>query len=273
MVEAAGAFAGQHILITGATGGVGSIIAAKMAREGCRITAVSRREDRLGDLKEWVEKLGGKCNTIPRDLADENCYDEIIAEARDTFGFVDAAFWVAARFNPGPFAECDPEEISRTIKLNLISAISQTRAILPEMLERGNGKICAVSSLAGLIPVPYFDIYSSTKAGLMGFFRALAREIKGSGVTVTCVAPRTVYTEIINRLKNLYKRLGWPIDSPEKVAEEIVRATALGKEFVPLGGIEKLAPCLLYIIPGIIEQFADSVKEEMSVFFDRKTDV
>ncbi len=267
MVEAAGAFAGQHVLITGATGGIGSILAAKLAREGCNISAVSRHEDRLADLAEWIESLGGSCNGIPQDLTQKGAVEAVL-EAADKFGPIDSVFCAAADFQPGPFRSYTTEDIVSTIRLDLLSPILFTKSLLPAMLKRGFGKICSIASAFGLLPLPYFSVHGATKAGLIGFCRSLAAEIAGSGVTVTCVAPRAVDTAMINKYKPLYRRLRWNIDSPENTAEEILKATALGKSFVAIGGADSIGWRIANVFPGIVQKIITIVQKDMTLFFE-----
>lgn len=269
-VEAAGAFAGQHILITGATGGVGSIIASRLARERCRISAVGRRQDRLEDLAEWVHDLGGECHKIHKDLRDDDSTEYIVAEAKKRFGPIDNAILGATQFSISPFDGLDQSEISDIIRVNLLSPISTVREILPNMLDRGFGRIALISSVAGIFPLPFMAVYDATKSGLITFSRALTGEIANSGVSVTCVSPRAVDTVIMNKIKALTQSLGWVIDSPESVAEEILRATALEKTHVTLGSMEKLVPLVGSLFPEFIRKVLEITRVEMEMFFQRE---
>lgn len=268
MVEAAGAFAGQHILITGATGGVGSIIASRLAREKCRISAVGRREDRLEDLTEWVEDLGGSCNPINKDMHDLDATEFIVQKATERFGPLDTAILGATKFALGQFAEFDETAIEEIIRVNLLSPIAITRAIIPDMLRRGFGKIAFISSVAGILPLPYMAVYDASKSAIITFTKALAQEIEGSGVTVSCISPRAIDTVIMNQMKPLTVGLGWIIDTPEAVAEQILRATALGKTHVSIGSMEKLVPFLQSVFPNLVKRILNITRYEMDHFFE-----
>ncbi len=269
-VEAAGAFAGQHILITGATGGVGSIIASRLAKENCRITAVGRRRDRLDDLAEWIEDLGGECCTIHTDLRQSESTTEVVNKACECFGPIDTAIFGATHFAISPFDDMEPEEIEDIVQVNLLSPINMIRALLPDMLNRGFGRISVLASVAGIFPLPYMAVYDATKAGMINFSRALATELAGSGISVTCISPRAVDTVIMNRIKELTETLGWVIDSPESVAEEILRATALGKTHVTIGSMEKIIPIVGSLFPEFIRRVLDITRREMAHFFERE---
>ncbi len=269
-VEAAGAFAGEHILITGATGGVGSIIASRLAREKCRISAVGRRQDRLEDLEEWIGDLGGDCHKILVDLRDKDSTEKIITEATGCFGPVDTAILGATHFSIASFDMLEMNDIDDIIEVNLRSPISIIRAIIPDMLARGFGKISVVSSVAGIFPLPYMAVYDAAKSGMITFSKALAGEIAETGVSITCVSPRAVDTVIMNRIKELTMALGWVIDSPESVADEILRATALRKTHVTIGSMEKIIPLVGTLFPRFIEKVLDITRYEMEAFFQRE---
>lgn len=269
-VEAAGAFAGQHILITGATGGVGSIIASRLAKENCRISAVGRRQDRLDDLAEWIEDLGGECCKIHTDLRQPESTAEVVNKAFECFGPIDTAIFGATHFAISPFDDMEPEEIEDIVQVNLLSPINMIRALLPDMLNRGFGRISVLASVAGIFPLPYLAVYDATKAGMINFSRALATELAGSGISVTCISPRAVDTVIMNRIKELTETLGWVIDSPESVAEEILRATALGKTHVTIGSMEKIIPIVGSLFPEFIRRVLDITRREMAHFFERE---
>ena len=239
-ISPAGAFAGRHVLITGATGGIGSALSAEFAKEGCKISAVARREDRLFDLAEWVRELGGKCNIIAKNLACEKSYPEIIGSAEKVFGAVEVAFFTAGILPFGRVFNCETDEIAEAIKVNLVSPIALTSLILPNMIRNEYGRICAISSLAARLPIPRMSVYSASKAGLSAFCETASDELRGTGVSLTCVEPRGVATSMINFLHDSYVRMGWQIDPAKEVAYKILRATALGKQSVALGNLEKL---------------------------------
>lgn len=269
-VEASGAFAGQHILITGATGGVGSIIASRLAKENCRISAVGRRADRLDDLAEWIEDLGGECCVIHEDLRKPDSTRKIIDSAIERFGPIDTAFLGATHFAIAPFDEMNSCEIEDIVRVNLLSPINIIREMLPSMLLRGFGRISIIASVAGILPLPFMAVYDATKAGMITFSSALANELTESGITVTCISPRAVDTVIMNRIKALTESLGWVIDSPESVAEDILRATALGKTHVTLGSMEKIIPIVGSLFPDFIRKVLEITRIEMENFFERE---
>jgi len=266
MVEPAGAFAGQHILITGATGGIGSVLASKLAFEGCRISAVARRRDRLEDLREWIESSNGICFPISKDVTDDDACEFIISRATAEFGPIDSAFLSAGYIEPMPIELTNSSQITKSVELNLLAPVRLTSALLPSMLRRGAGRICAVSSVLGIFPVPFLSVYNAAKSGLIAFYRTLKHELRGAGVSLTCVAPRAVDTALINSLKDTFNSLGWGIDTPEQTAYNILRATALRKGFVISGGIEKAIPVISVLFPALINKQLDLAKEELRKF-------
>ncbi len=257
--------------MTGATGGIGSVLAGKLAREGCRISAVGHNKERLADLEEYVESLGGRCNPIDGDLTEFGIEERAVDSAEKAFGPIDSAFLMAGSFPLGRFEKLSPEVVSDTIALNLISPISTIRQLTSRMATRG-GRICAISSVAGLLPMPYLSVYSAAKSGLAIFCRSVAPELRDVGISLTCVAPRAVDTRFISKLRPVYGRLGWAIDSPDVVADAVLRATALGKELVVLGGIERLGAALSWLSPRFIERTLAGMRRIIGDLIDRKSD-
>ena len=272
MIESAGAFAGRHVFMTGATGGIGSVVAGKLAREGCRISAVGRNKQRLADLEEFIENLGGKCRTIHVDLAETDVAEGAVDAAEASFGPIDSAFLLAGSFPLSRIEAISEERIASAISLNLVSPIQLIRVLASRMATNSGGKICVTSSVAGLLPMPYLSVYSAAKSGLAMFCRSARPELRDIGVSLTCVAPRAVDTRFISALRPIYDRLGWAIDSPETVAEIILRSTALGKNLVIIGGIERFGAALSWISPDITERILESMRRIIGNFLDGKSD-
>ncbi|MCK5832320.1 SDR family oxidoreductase [bacterium] len=264
MIEAAGAFAGQHIFITGATGGIGSIIAARLAREACKITAIGYNEQRLSDLKEYVESIGGQCAVIKADLSNQTEGDSFIEEAMDKFGKIDTAFLLAGSFTFYPVCELESRIINQDVTLNLISPIILASSLFKEMAPRGEGRITIVSSLAGIVPLPYLSVYNSAKSGLVMFCRSAAPEFSEKGISLTCIVPGAVDTHFISKYRPSFEAAGWHIDSAQNVAEEILRATALGKKLVFTGGFERIGAKISPLFPEFTERIMGYAKNKFN---------
>jgi len=270
MIEPAGAFAGQHVLVTGATGGIGSVIIGKLARENCRISAISRNEQRLKDLEQYIDFLGAKSATYSHDFSKSGDITKLVKKVENKFGPIEVLIWSAGSIQPDLFLNTEIERIDYLINLNLISPLALTRAVLTGMIENGYGRIGLISSVAGSIPLPYVSIYGAAKAGMTHFSKIVSNELRHSEISLTCILPRAVDTTLISGLKSAYRAMNWSVDSPEIVAHETLRAIALQKDELIFGGPEKMFNKLVYLFPGLVKRLFPNMLEQMSPFMDKE---
>lgn len=181
-------------LITGASAGIGREFARAIAPHGVNCALVARRRDRLEALADELNHAHGvECMPIALDLSVEGCVDELMETLGDTpVGILvnNAGFGHA-----GEFATRDPERLSAMVKLNCLTPVLLTRAIVPEMVERGTGAVIMVSSLAGFVGAPYESVYGATKAFDLSFGDALHVELKRKGIDVITLCPANTATE------------------------------------------------------------------------------
>jgi len=181
-------------LITGASAGIGREFARAIAAHGVNCVLVARRKERLEELAEELQSAHGvECMAIPLDLSVEGCVDEVMEILGDTpIGILvnNAGFG-----HSGEFLTRDPERLASMIKLNCLTPVLLTRAILPEMADRGTGAVIMVSSLAGFVGTPYESVYGATKAFDLSLGDALHQELKRKGVDVITLCPANTATE------------------------------------------------------------------------------
>ncbi len=168
------------MLLTGATGGIGQAIARALDAQSARVLLTARRAD---ELERIAAELGGRPVALPADLT----YDA--SALADRAGAVDVLVANAALPASGPVDDFTPEQIDRALDVNLRAPIQLTRALLPGMVERGQGQIVFVSSLSGKVASVGSALYSATKFGLRGFASGLREDLHGTGVGVTVVFP------------------------------------------------------------------------------------
>jgi short-subunit dehydrogenase len=167
---------------------------------------------------------------------------------------VDLLVNIAGLLDFTPFEAEDPVSIERLMQVNLIAPIQLARLLLPAMLKQGRGRIVNVGSTFGSIGFPFFAAYSSSKFGLRGFSQALRRELHGSGVGVTYIAPRATRTPLnSSAVVRMNEALKVAMDPPEQVAAAIVRAIEQERAEVYLGWPEKLFVRLNAILPGLVD--------------------
>jgi short-subunit dehydrogenase len=153
-----------------------------------------------------------------------------------------------------PFAEEEPATLERLLQLNLVVPMLLARQVLPRLLAQGQGRIVNIGSTFGSIGFAWFAAYSASKFGLRGLSEALRRELEGTGVGVTYVAPRAVKTPLntgaVYRMAEVTKM---NMDDPEWVAERIVQAIESDAKDVYLGFPEKLFARLNGFLPRLID--------------------
>ncbi len=188
--------ADQHAVVTGGGRGIGAAIAAALARDGATVSVLGRDAARLA---AQVEALGGtsRAQAVAADVADEASVRAAFTAVHDRFGRVDILVNNAGRAESAPFARTDPALWQRMLAVNLTGAYLCTRAVLPEMLARGAGRIVNVASTAGLVGYAYVAAYCAAKHGVVGLTRALALECAKSGVTVNAVCPGYTETDLV----------------------------------------------------------------------------
>lgn len=182
----------QRALITGASSGIGETFARHLADRGVALVLVARREDRLRAL---AQTLAVDTEVVAADLTDAADLARIEARLAATRAPVDLLVNNAGFGAYGTFADLDAQRQVDMVELNTVALLRCARAILPQLLERGTGGILNVGSIAGVQPDPYAATYGATKAFVHSVSQALAEEVRGSGVTVTLVAPGLTATE------------------------------------------------------------------------------
>jgi uncharacterized protein len=173
---------GRRVLLTGASGGIGDAIARALHARGATVLLSGRRTDALEQL---AGELGERAEALPADLSTPQGVGELVAAAGD----IDILVANAALPGSGRIDDFTPDQIDRTIAVNLRAPIQLARELAPGMVERGAGQLVFISSMSGKIANGGGSVYSATKFGLRGFAAGLRDELHGSGVGVTVVFP------------------------------------------------------------------------------------
>lgn len=175
--------AGRTALLTGATGGLGRAIAKALAARGASVALSARKAEALEGLA--AELPGEGHRVLSADLAEPGAAERLAAEA----GEVDVLVANAGLPGAGWLADFTPEQVKRALKVNLEAPMLLAQALFPAMVERGDGQLVFVSSLAGKAASPRSSIYNATKFGLRGFALALRADLGSKGVGVSLVSP------------------------------------------------------------------------------------
>ncbi len=211
-------------LITGASGGIGSAIAARLAQEG--YLPVLHYHSHGEGMEEAAARLGGFA--VCADLAEASAIEAMAQQVLERTGRVDVVVNNAAVSLSGLLTDISPEQRQRLFAVNVLGAIEVSRAFLPGMVHRKSGCILNISSMWGQAGASCEVDYSASKAALIGFTRALALELAPSGIRVNCIAPGVIRTPMLDcydeaTLRCLAEetplgRLGTPEDIAEAAA-------------------------------------------------------
>ena len=227
----------KNALITGASFGIGAEFARIFAREGYNLVLVARTADKLRQLASELEKAHGTRSLIlAADLTDPGAPAYVLDQTKRADIQVDVLVNNAGFGQYGLFVDNDLEECLRQIQLNVTTLTHLTRLYLPLMLERQSGGVLNVASTAAFQPGPLMAVYFATKAYVLLFSEAIANELQGTGVTVTCLCPGATTTEFHKRAKATGMRLlkMGSMDA-HTVAEDGYRAFVAGKPVVISG--------------------------------------
>ena len=188
-------FRDRWLLVTGASSGLGREMAKILATvHGANLIVVARRQDRLDSLKaELAELCSAQVLSVRADLSRLEDIDRVLAEAarQPLYG----AILNAGVTHFGPHAALDWDAFRQMLDTNVTGVVRMTNALLP-LLERNDGGLMLVSSMAGIFPVPYQTAYSATKAFLVHFGCGLFHEYKGRSVSITTFTPGGVISEM-----------------------------------------------------------------------------
>jgi len=188
---------GRVALITGGSKGIGKAIARALAEAGAHVAISARHEDELQEAAvEIGAGLGVRVETLVADMYQRDDVDRLASWALSTFGRVDILFNNAGSNRPQPLVETTDDSWDRIFELNVTSCMRLARALAPQMIERRWGRIIHLSSVMALASNPGRGCYSATKAALIGMARAHALELGPYGVTVNCIAPGPVATDL-----------------------------------------------------------------------------
>ncbi len=218
--DSGSSFPVEQALVTGATRGIGKAVSRMLGRLGVRVGLVART---TGELDALAREIDGW--PIPCDVSDPAGVEEMVARFMElAAGPPDLVVSCAGVFSLAKVEEMSPEELERSLAVNLKGSILVARAVLPGLLKRGKGTVIQVGSVAGRRPLPGNAAYGAAKYGLRGFHEILLEELRGSGVRATLLEPAATDTPLWDPLDpdsnpDLPDRSG--MLKPEEVAEAV----------------------------------------------------
>jgi short-subunit dehydrogenase len=207
----------KTVLVTGATGGLGRAITSALAQRGATLVLSARSPEALQELSD---SLPGEHRIAAADLALEGAAERLAADA----GEVDCLVANAGTSGMGSLESFSTDEVTRAIRVNLEAPMVLARALAPGMVDRGEGQIVFIASLAGKSASPRSSIYNATKFGVRGFALALRTDLAGTGAGVSIVSPGFVRGAGMFAKSGARSTAGLGTTTPERVAAAVVRA-------------------------------------------------
>lgn len=219
-------FTGRRALVTGASSGVGEVVAQQLTAAGASVVIAARRAERLQAL---ATEIGA--TACPADVATPTACTKLVESAVDTLGGLDILVNNAGAHHRGDFINQGPEHLATMVDVNLRAPIVLSRAALSHLCTAQRGAIVNVGSVAGRMPVPGSATYSATKAGLRTLSYALAEECRGTNVEISVVSPGPIATDFILADIDAVTDLTFsqPMSTPEQIADLVLDCTADGR--------------------------------------------
>ena len=194
---------GKTALVTGATGGIGGEIAKALHAAGATVVLSGTREAVLQDL---AQQLGGRTFAVPANLSDPESVDSLLSRAEEAAGAgVDILVANAGITRDGLLMRMKDEDWDAVLKVNLESYFRLSRSAMRGMMKRRHGRIIGITSVVGVMGNPGQSNYAASKAGMIGFSKALAQEVASRGITVNCVAPGFIESPMTDALNEQQK--------------------------------------------------------------------
>ncbi len=217
----------MHVVITGASRGIGAALAREYLSHGEKVTLVARSKLQLEEL---AQTGGARAFPVEADLCEAEQATSWLPAAIERLGPIDVLVNNAGMQLLGRVAELDTEEVGKMVALNVMAPIRLTRAVLPDMIARRSGCIVDIASMAALTPAPYMSHYSATKAALATASECLRIELEGTGVHVLTVYPGPVTTEMSQGAFDVLHKTpavaNMPTGTPASLARVLFRAIA-----------------------------------------------
>lgn len=227
-------FTNKVALVTGAGSprGIGRATALALAREGASVVITDIVAENVHHVIEELQAIRPAIGEVA-DVRDKSAMLRVVQHITDRFGGLDILINVAGLTRPTSFLDIAEEEYDLVVGVNLKGTFLATQAAVPAMLQRGGGAIVSLSSVSGQRGGGVFGSshYSAAKAGIMGFTKALARELTPRGIRVNCVAPSMVDTDITGGL----------LTEERKV--ELAKGTLMGR----IASVDDVVKCILFL--------------------------
>ncbi len=218
---------GKAALVTGATGGIGASIARALHAQGASVALSGTRKEKLEEL---AAELGERAFVTPANLSDRAAVDALLPAAEEVLGKVDILINNAGITRDNIFMRMKDDEWDQVLEVNLTSGFRLCRAAIKGMMKRRAGRIIGITSVVGVTGNPGQTNYAAAKAGMIGMYKSLAREVASRNITVNTIAPGFIETAMTDELN-------------DKQKESILQSVPAGR----LGTADEIAAASIYL--------------------------
>ena len=230
-------FAGAHVLVTGASTGIGFATARKLARHGARVSMLARSEDKLAQAKAVISGDGGTALAFPADVGERQALLDAVAQAEAAFGPVAGLF---ANAGSGgvfhPLQDYPDDLFEAVVRTNLIGTFWLVKHVLPNMIAAGRGSIVLTGSLASERGMPNNAAYVASKHAVLGLARAIAVEGAPHNVRANCLLPGFIETPMLTDLDRG--------PGPQAIGEKLGKSVPMGR----IGSAEECAALAAFLL-------------------------
>jgi len=220
-------------LVTGASRGIGKGIAIELGKSGAQVIGTATSENGANSITEYMQQAGIKGKGMVLDVRSSDAIDACLAQITEEFGAIDILVNNAGITKDNLLMRMKLDQWEDVYETNLRSVFLLSKACLRGMMKKREGRIINISSVVGATGNPGQANYASTKAGMEGFTKSLAREVANRGVTVNCVAPGFIRTDMTDELTDEQK---------EQISASIPAAK--------MGEVEDIAKAVLFLASG-----------------------
>ncbi|MGQ9721905.1 MAG: SDR family NAD(P)-dependent oxidoreductase [Candidatus Jordarchaeum sp.] len=227
---------GKVAIITGSGSGIGRQIALNLAKEGANVVINDLEEGKIKSVANEVRSHGVKALEAKVDITNWEAVKSMVDNTLKEFGQIDILVNNAGVGAYGLFADLDRKTWNPDINVNVFGVLNCCKAVIPNMIERKYGKIVSIGSDAGRVGEPYFAVYSGAKAFIIGFSKALAKELGRYMINVNVVCPGTTKTPLVELLV-----------SNEEVVKKMLKAYAIRR----LGEPEDIANAVTFLVSDV----------------------
>lgn len=238
----------ETALITGASAGIGEALAHCFAKAGFDLVLVARSQKKLEDLAQALSQdYDVQCWVIPADLSKANAVAKLEREVTALELAIDALVNNAGILEQSGFTETKPSRHLDLLKLNVVAVTDLLARFVPPMVERGQGRVLNVGSIAAFQPVPFLATYAATKSYVLSLTESLSEELRDTGVTVTALCPGITATDMVSSVQQANDRMarlpGFLIGDARSVAQAGFQSCMDG-ETICVPGVLNLAGTL-----------------------------